>query len=270
MNYGLNIRFFENALGLARAAEVAAKVGFTHLDYTPPVTEDNWYAQMLEAEKIFAANGLTVHQTHAPFNRYGKYGDTHKLCLDRCAEATAYLGADFLVAHGDEFDFEALTYSPEAALEYNRNYFLPYLERAEKEGYKLAFETVFADWDRPRFTAQADELYALITSFESESAVCCWDFGHSHVSMKKEAPAQIRRFGKLIQCTHLHDNTGRDSHQIVMTGTINWAETMQAFADIGYGGILSLEFSHGSMQGPLAEELIRFSHLAAKELERYL
>ncbi len=270
MEYGINIDFFEPRIGLAKAAELIAKAGFTKLDYTPRLADDNWSAQLDEALRVFAANGLTVHQTHAPFNRYGKHGDKHALYLDRCAEATERAGAKFMVAHGDEFDFEHLAYSPEAALAYNHSCFLPYVERAAKNGYKVAFETVFEDWDRPRFCAKAEDLLALIRSYESESAVCCWDFGHANVSFKKTAPDKIRDLGSLIQCTHLHDNTGRDSHQLPMTGTIDWSATMGAFREIGYSGVLSIEYSHGSLPLSLTGEFIDLSYKTVRHLGEML
>ncbi len=266
MKYGINIGFFEKDVGMKKAAELVAKAGFTELDYTPALAQDDWKTRLCEDLKIFEANGLSVHQTHAPFNRYGRHGDKHRLYVDRCAEATEMTGAKFMVVHGDEFDFEHLTFSSEAALDYNHNYFLPCVERAAKNGYKVAFETVFEDWDRRRFSAKSDELLSLITSFELESAVCCWDFGHGNVAFKKEAPNIIRSFGKLIQCTHLHDNTGRDSHQLPMTGVINWKETIGALKEIEYDGVLSVEYSHGSMPEHLVGEFINLTYKTAKHL----
>ena len=92
MEYGININSLRRELSLAQAAELVARAGFTQLDYTPPLREDTWEASMKEAAAIFADNGLTVHQTHAPFNRYGRFGDRHRLYVDRCAEATEFLG----------------------------------------------------------------------------------------------------------------------------------------------------------------------------------
>lgn len=266
MEYGINVRFFEKEIGLKRAAELIAKAGFTQLDYTPPVTEENWESQMREAMRIFKGCGLSVHQTHMPFNRYGKYGNSHKLCLDRCAEATEQMGAKYMVAHGDEFDFDRAVFSPEAALDYNHRLFLPYVERGEKIGCKVAFETVFEDIDRRRFTSRPEELLALIDSYKSESAVCCWDFGHANVSFPKEVPDRIREFGARIQCTHLHDNTGIDAHQLPMTGDISWRETIAALKEIGYGGILSIEYSHGSMPACLLENFIDLTYQTARYL----
>lgn len=264
MEYGININFFSKVLGVKKAAAFIAKAGFTQLDYTPALWMDSWKESLHEAMDIFADNGLTVHQTHAPFNRYKNYGAIHQLCLDRCAEATEILGAKFMVAHGDEFDFDNLEFSPEAALEYNHNLFLPYVTRAEQGGYKVAFETVFEEMKKRRFSSQADELMDLIQSFHSDSAVCCWDFGHSNVAFKKEAPQLIKQFGSLIQCTHMHDNAGNDSHQMPLTGDINWSETIGAMKQIGYDGVLSIEYAHGSLPETLAENFINLSFQAAR------
>lgn len=267
MNYGINVEFLAKDIGVKKAAELAANAGFTKLDYTPDLAGDNWQSGMKEDLKIFEEYGLQVHQTHAPFNRYGRYGDQHKQYLDRCAEATEYMGAKFIAVHGDEFDSQRLTYSPEAALEYNHDLFLPYVERAQKGGYKIAFETVFNESpNHRRFTARADELMDLITSFGSEHAVCCWDFGHAHMSFRQEAVDHIRRFGSLIQCTHLHDNAGNDSHQLPMTGKIDWNATVAAFKKIGYDGVLSIEYSHGSMPEHLLKEYIDLTFKTAEYL----
>ena len=265
MEYGININYFLQDITLERAAELIARAGFTQLDYTPPLEAD-FSARAREAQRIFAACGLTVHQTHAPFNRYGRYGAEHAVYLERCAEATALLGAKFMVAHGDEFDFEHLSFSPEAALEYNHRLFLPYVERARADGYRVAFETVFEDWDRRRFSAPAEELLALIRSFDSESAVCCWDFGHAHISFKREAPEKMRLFGDLIQCMHLHDNTGKDSHQMPLTGRIDWAQTMSALRGCGYRGVMSIEYSQGRIPDALAADFIALTYKAAKHV----
>ena len=267
MEYGININFFAKTIGMRKSAELIAKAGFTNLDYTPPLKSGSWKEEMKEAVDIFKDLGLTVHQTHAPYNRYGSYNGCYQLCLDRCAEATAYMGAKFMVTHGDEFDFENSIFSPEAALEYNHSLFLPYVVDGGKNGYKVAFETVFEDSGcRRRFTSDADELLALITSFESKNAVCCWDFGHAHVSFNKSAPDIIRRFGQLIQCTHVHDNPGCDSHQIPMTGNINWKAVMDAFKEIQYKGIISIEYAHGNMAEHLMAEFINLTYSCAAHL----
>ena len=171
-----------------------------------------------------------------------------------------------MVVHGDEFDLKHTPFTPEAALAYNRELFLPFVKRAAESGYKIAFETLFEDLDRRRFTSDADELLALIKSCDSDAVCCCWDFGHGYVSFRKNAPERIREFGALIECTHLHDNIGNDAHHLPMTGKINWAETMAAFRDIGYKGVLSVEYAYGSMPLPLAQDFLTLTYKTAAYL----
>ncbi len=263
-NYGIELNYFINRIGLKKSVELVAKAGFKNLDYTPKIIEDGWKDEMKEAVKIFNDYNLTVHQTHMPFNRYGRHGDKHKLYMDRCAEATELMGAKFAVVHGDEFDFENLTFTPERALEYNHEYFLPYVERAQKNGYKIAFETVFEDWDRRRFTSDEKELKALILSYNSQASVCCWDFGHGNVSYWGRAADIIRDFGSLVQCTHVHDNTGMDSHQMPLSGDLNWSKIIGAFKDIGYDGVMNIEYSHGNYPEHLTGEFLDLTYKALK------
>ena len=265
MEYGIKIGYFIDRIGLEKSAELVSKVGFARLDYTPNLQEDTWESEMKEALNVFKAYGLSVNQTHAPFNRYRK---KHPSSLERCAEATAYMGAKYMVAHADEFDFENLTYSPEAALDYNHKLFLPFVEQAEKSDYKIAFETVFQDSrPMPRFTSDADDLMNVIKSFNSESVACCWDSGHANLAFKKEAPEVARRFGSLIQCTHLHDNTGGvDSHQIPLTGAIDWQALMSVFKEFNYSGVLNIELGFGSFPEYLMPEFIELNCKALKHI----
>ena len=267
MEYGINIEYFLKSCSLAKSAKMLSNAGFTMLDYTPPINQDDWKDCMKNSLKIFNDNGLTVHQTHAPFNFDGRCGskDQHKLYLDRCEEATEYMGAKYMVVHGDEFDFENFKYAPELAFEFNHKYFLPYVERSKGKKYKLAFETLFSD-HKGRFTANPQELLDLIASYKSDSVVCCWDFGHAHVDLWSGAYDWIRKFGKLIKCTHVHDNVGNDSHQMPFTGVINWSETMKAIKEIGYQGVMSIEYSHGKMPEDMMENFVELTYKAVKHL----
>ena len=266
MNYGINIAYFRNT-SLANAALLASKAGFTHVDYTPPVINDDWESIMKTSCKIFDEYGLKVNQTHIPFNRYGSCGSNHRLYVDRVLEATAFMGAQHAVVHGDEFDFENTQYSPEAALEYNHNYFCKDIEFAKNNGFKMAFETVFNDHPvKTRFSSKPQELLDLIHSFNSDYAVCCWDFGHAHVSFRKEAPEWIKKFGSLIECTHVHDNAGNDSHQMLLTGDIDWKQTMNALKATGYNGVFSIEYAHGSIPEGMVEEYLNTTASAVKYL----
>ena len=268
MKTAINMDYYTDYIDIKKAAEYISKAGFTHLDYTPPLRDDNCENIMKEADKIFKAYGLTVHQTHAPFNRYGSYGDKFMVCMDRCMEVTSFFGAEYIAVHGDEFDFDNYDFTEDAALEYNHNLYKPYVEHAKNSGFKLAFETVFEDGfkERRRFTSKSDELLSLIKSFESENAVCCWDFGHANVAFKKSQAEEVLKFGSLIQCTHLHDNCGRDSHQMPMTGDIDWNAVMSAFGKIGYRGVMSVEYAHGSVPETLVAAYLKLTYDVTQHL----
>ena len=144
MDFGINIGYVSNMVGMEKAAELIAKTGFTCVDYTPPVKHDNWKEIFESDMEIMKKYGLRVEQTHGPFNRYGSYGETHAQAIERVYEATVLSGAKFMVIHGDEYPENAV-FDEKTALQYNHDMYLPYVRRAEKDGVKLAFETVFED-----------------------------------------------------------------------------------------------------------------------------
>jgi len=64
----------------------------------------------------------------------------------------------------------------------------------------------------------------------SEMFGICLDTGHANVN-KVDIPDVIRRLGKLIIATHLHDNDGvQDRHMPPMTGTVPWYSVIDALA----------------------------------------
>ena len=151
MKTGINVDFIAGKVGMEKAAKYVADAGFKYVDYTPPLKEDNWEAIMKEHLKIIEANGLIVHQTHTPFNRYGSYGDKHTLYIERCMEATAYMGAEFTAVHGDEFDFENKHYVVGALVEGDTiNEDGLYIYRSIIEGDDFKVEKIAREFDYKR------------------------------------------------------------------------------------------------------------------------
>lgn len=268
MELSVNISYISKTIGTVEAAKLLSENGFTALDYTPAVDKDNWKDEMREKLDIFKSFGLRVHQTHAPFNRYGKWGDRHRLCVERALEATAETGAEFMVCHGDEFDYSNLEYSYDAALQYNHDYFLPFVETAEKAGVNLAFENLFCEPDHsPRFCSETEELIPLIKSFNSSAVSCCWDFGHGHVSFKDKLPLKIAEAAELITCTHIHDNNGHsDEHLPPFFERIDWAACMKVLKGAGYSGTLSYELVHGAIPPSMMSDFVSMLKNTGKEL----
>lgn len=75
--------------------------------------------------------------------------------------------------------------------------------------------------------------------------------------------ANFRLCDRIIQCIHLHDNTGVDAHQMPLTGDTDWRAVMAAFKEIGYSGVTSIEYSHGTIPEELADAYIRLTYRAA-------
>ena len=268
MELSINIGYLTKKLTMAQAAELLSINGFTALDYTPPVSADNWESIMRENLEIFSSFGLKVHQTHAPYNRYGKWGKNHRLYVERTVEATAAMGAELMVAHGDEFDYENIEYSPEAALAYNHDYFLPYVEKAEKAGVGVAFENLFCEPNHsPRFCSEIEDLLPLIESFENKNVSCCWDFGHAAVSFKENQPQKLAQAAKYITCTHVHDNDSRsDEHLPPYFGKTDWGECMSVLKSADYSGTLSYELVHGAIPQDVAPDFVKMLASTGKNL----
>lgn len=258
MEHSINIHYIAKTLPMKKAAQLVSEAGFTALDYTPPVTDNNWERIMEEHMQIFSENHLHVHQTHAPFNRYNHHGDKHHLLVERTLQATQALNATYMVVHGDEFDFKNMEYTPQKALEYNYNYFAPYVEIAATLDIGIAFENVFEDANRPRFCSDVTELKALIERFHAANVSCCWDFGHANVAFGTEQPDKMAAIADLISCTHIHDNYyGKDLHLPPFFGEIDWNTCMQILGNAGYKGNLSFEFVYGAIPEALAKDYLK-------------
>jgi sugar phosphate isomerase/epimerase len=51
-----------------------------------------------------------------------------------------------------------------------------------------------------------------------------------------------------------------------MTGDIDWKSVMGAFKEVGYRGIISVEYAHGKMPQKLMEDFIDLTYRAAEQL----
>lgn len=49
-----------------------------------------------------------------------------------------------------------------------------------------------------------------------------------------------------------------------LTGDIDWKETIGAFKEVGYSGIMSVEYAHGRIPEPLAKAFIDLTYRSAK------
>lgn len=247
MLYSTHLDFFikKQKMSFEDTILLVSKLGFDAIDHTSTKLLNPECLKIAASElSLIEKNGLFVTQTHAPYNRYNEYGNEYAVALERAYEITKMFGAKYMVVHGDEYEFDKYKFSPERALQYNYEIYAPYIEKAEKDGICLAFETVFEDRtpEMGRFCSKAEELKELIEKFKSPAAVCCWDFGHAHIAFGDDQADKIRLLGKHIKCTHVHDNRLKeDLHMPLFTGDSDLLAIRKAFRDINYDGIFSLE-----------------------------
>lgn len=252
-----NIDYFEKNIGMVQASNVLRKAGFEYVDYTPKLVDFQWRVFDKEFTTL-CDHGLKVYQSHAPFNRYGKYEsiEEHMRLVELSLEAAARSGAKYLVVHGDEFE-ATRCYNPEATKLYNYELFAPIVEQAVKKGVNIAFENVFQDdLSIPRYGSIAEELAALIDMFSCPQVCCCWDFGHGAVAYPQGQQDAIEILGNRIQCTHVHDNyLESDMHLIPMLGKINWTECMKVFNAVSKTEVFSFELVYGNVTDETAYPL---------------
>lgn len=270
MDISMNLRYYSKNIGVEKAASFVSAAGIKLIDYTPaPNTEKSEWSREL---KIFEKNDIKVYQCHAPFNRYGTYGEEHKKLLNESLDMAKLLGARYLVVHGDEFDFKNKKYSAQAALEYNYEYFAQLVEKAANNGIYVAFENVFEEnfGGNPRYSSNTEDLIRLIDKFDNEYVCCCWDFGHGAVQLKENCVDAIKQLGKRIQCTHVHDNNYYgDLHMVPFFGNLNWNKNMSAIKDTSCE-VLSFELVYGKIPQNVVPSHVKMMADIGKELNKLL
>ena len=203
----------------------------------------------------FLSYGMTARFAHGPMFYPFDFGRTDGREWDEAIRIGLRLAAkcgvtDYVIHPGTVVD-EDLRYRPDASLERNRAYLAPYVALGAKLGVRIALENgVCQPWDEdpPVFRDVSpgfEELIALTDGFNEEygKEVCgiCFDFGHAHLA-HCDIPAAIRRVGRRLRVTHVHDNDGSgDLHRPVGEGTIDWQSAVRALKEIGYDEELSLE-----------------------------
>lgn len=232
--------------------------GFDFIDY-----DGGEYETINDTAELLDSLNLKVNQSHAPFNRYSgqdytEFGEK----LMECIKKAHAVSSPIFVVHGDEFDFENLTYTPDAALEFNYKLFYPCVEFAAKNGMRIAFENVFEDGEKnPRFCSKTEDVIALVERFNCETVGICWDFGHGKVQHPSDYLDKLRLAGKHLIATHIHDNYHRrDLHLMPFFGDCDWEECMRILRDVNYTGDFTFEFSYDRLPLVLMPEQLRLLH----------
>lgn len=255
LGYLQKVRGQETPRSLETAAALCKREGFSYVDFTPEFKTHDWLEKAHAAREILDRTGITVEQTHAPFNRYGSHDPKlFPTYYKRVFEASRILGAKYVVVHADEYR-TVDRYDPKEIEDFAYDYLAPHVDFAAKHGMVVAIENVFEDDcelcpqidGRSRFTARIDELKGLIERFNTPSVACCWDFGHASCAFGTDKMLDaLKEVGKYLRCTHVHDNYyGTDLHLMPFLGDIDWESHLEYMRKIGYNGKLSFEFVYG-------------------------
>ena len=212
-------------------------------------------AEYCEAVKK-AANerGLTVEQTHAPF-QFKNWDDAEHFesvifpRTVRSLEMSALLGAKISVVH--PLHHRVYRGHEEEIFRLNMEFFKRLIPYCKEYGVKVGIENVCQrDPKRRCYVVDtcntAEEMIRYIDTLDSEYMVACLDLGHVGLPMRDdEAQDMIRALGHdRLQALHVHDNNYQaDGHLLPYFGEIDWVEITQALADIRYGGNLTYEVS---------------------------
>ena len=243
MKLSSNIIKFHNELGLKKTIDIFSEAGFEEIDFNTDLKEyhtDMYDEDFYRSIKQYASDkGIGFEQTHAPFaSSYADKEKTEQRFEDivRSMKHSSWLGAQMIVIHPcKHIDYrEANNY--DLMFEYNLNFYKKLIPYAEAFGIKIAIENI-----PDCITETAEGLLELIHTLNNEVFTVCYDVGHANICGQDPAD-MIRKLGKHIGCTHIHDNDGiGDTHTLPYYGTIDWENVMKAFAEIGYEGNLNYE-----------------------------
>lgn len=235
---------------LEHAIRSAAKAGFSAVSlcfaYDDTLWREDWEARILWIRQKLEEHGIACVQTHLPCYDLKVSSEVLDPAMERAMDrgilAAGMLGAAWNAYHCRT----SITrnYSPRVSLEEN----MPQLERllklAKENHTGIAVEnlSLFPDVYWMRFLgSDVEDLVELCRRFDDPAMQICWDFGHAHL-LKHDLPELVRTAGKLIQCTHIHNNYQlQDDHNLPSVGTIDWPAAMDAMAEVGYDGYLTLE-----------------------------
>lgn len=212
---------------------------------------DDWEEKTYEIANEAAKLGVEFSQSHLP---YAKPLTRRKTAADEGCEKNEFfiwaterairisgmLGVKWAIVHPVQLCADA---DVERDVKYNHEIYDKYATMASKLGVGLAFENMADVDNKRRFAVTADELNAIVDSFNSEYVGACWDFGHGN-RVFADQPAQLIKLGDRLKATHVDDNVGKeDLHIIPFFGTTKWHDIMKTLHEIDYKGDFNFELA---------------------------
>ena len=194
--------------------------------------------------------GIRFNQAHAPSHFDWMTPDTNDLnfivypYMEKAFEVCSILEIPHMV-------IEPLIHPmalglPSRRMTWNVTYYKALAQMGRKYNVSISIKNLVRTFET------GEEMQAIIDSMDGETLFACVDTGHCNLSAQK-APDMIRTLGGSLRALHLNGNHG-DFNQHVIPGVdqLDWQGILQALADIGYSGDLTLQLSEhetGALDG---------------------
>lgn len=194
--------------------------------------------------------------SHAPihwpffFNEYYNREDREILenRIIKSIKMSKFFDVQWIVIHIGTYVDDDGKYDMQKSIECNKKYLEPFIICANEIGIKIAIENGTQN-EVDTTPPYPEELIELVDYFnnkyQKEVLGICFDFGHANVG-NLDIYKEIKKIGKKLKVTHIHDNYGKDDHNFPYAGTINWNLAMRALRQIDYRGELNLEVRYNS------------------------
>ena len=224
-------------------------------------------------------NGLSIGQTHAPFGYREDDGSTREAILDtykRAAEATALLGAKYMVVHPIKFENCRFDFRREECFELNLDLFSRLSSFLKETGVTALLENMFITEKKDGFVRLLPTIYSsgeeLVRAAEAlgDAFGVCLDSGHAFIT-KENVSEMVKSIGHHLLALHLHDNTGdRDDHLPPYFGKMPMNDLVAALKEIGYCGNLNFEVRFDAVPTEGLPAAMRYVRDVGVSFRRYL
>lgn len=213
-----------------------AEAGFTHIHWCHHWCTDFVYSKW-EVDQIaawlrdYGLKMLDLHASAGVEKRWGSHLEYERLAgvdlVKNRIEMAARLGADVIVMHpgtpvaGHEETFWKQLCGSLDALE----------PCARDLNVRIALEN--GEWSI---------VQTLLDKYPRDYVGVCYDSGHGNIGFG--SLAQLDQAKDRLICIHLHDNNGSgDQHNLVFSGTVDWAHLARILAGASYSKCVSMEVS---------------------------
>ena len=205
-----------------------AEAGFTHVHWCHQWNTDFLYSRW-EVEAIdkwlreFGLDLLDLHGSHGVEKQWASPEEYRRLSgvelVQNRIDMTSRLGGEVVIMHfPGEGTYDALRRSLDALEGY-----------AGERGVRLAIEN-----------GAFDAIGRILADYPPEYVGLCYDSGHGN--MEAGGMDHLDRLKDRLISIHLHDNDGSgDQHNLVFSGTVDWARLAGILARSSYAKCVSME-----------------------------